>query len=64
MRYVEEEEVKYILEEVYEGICKDHMGVKSLVRKIMRADYFWPTMQKEAIDFVKKCDNCLRYGNV
>ena len=64
MRYVEEEEVKYILEKVHEGICKYHMGAKSLVRKIMKAGYFWPTMQKEAIDFVKNCDNCLRYGNV
>ena len=27
------------------------------------AKIIW-TMQKEAIDFVKKCDNCLRYGNV
>ena len=40
LRCVEEEEAKYILEEVYEGIYRDHMGAKSLVRKIMRAGYF------------------------
>ena len=27
------------------GVCGDQMGSKSLVRKIMRAGYFWPTMQ-------------------
>lgn len=44
LRCVEEEEARYILEEIHEGICSDHMGTKSLVRKIMRAGYFWPTM--------------------
>ena len=45
LRCIEEEEAKYVLEEVHGGICGDHMGVKSLVRKIMKAGYFWPTMQ-------------------
>ena len=58
LRCVEEEEAKYVLEEVHEGICGDHMGAKSLLRKIMKACYFWPTMQQDAMDFVKKCDNC------
>ena len=46
------------------GVCGDHMGSKSLIRKIMRAVYFWPMMQQDAADFVKRCDNCQRYGNV
>ena len=40
------------------------MGSKSLVRNIMRASYFWPMMQQDATDFVKRCDSCQRYGNV
>jgi len=64
LRCVEEEKAKYVLEEVHEGICGDYIGVKSLVRKIIRASYFWPTMQQDATDFVKKCDSYQRYGNV
>ena len=64
LRCVEKEEAKYILEEVHGGICRDHMGAKSLVRKIMRTGYFWPTMQQDAVDFVRKCDSCQRYRNV
>ena len=45
LRCIEEEETKYVLEEVHEGICSDHMGAKSLVRKIIWADYIWLTMQ-------------------
>ena len=42
----------------------DHMGPRSLISKITRVGYFWPTMQKEAKDFVKRCDKCQKYGNV
>ena len=45
LRCIEGEEAKYVLEEVHRGVCGDHMVVKSLVKKIMRTGYFWPTMQ-------------------
>ncbi|XP_050277971.1 uncharacterized protein LOC126719467 [Quercus robur] len=62
LRCVEGEEDKYVLEEVHGGICRDHIGAKSLVRKIMRTGYFWLIMQQDAADFVKKCDSCQRFG--
>ena len=64
LRCIEEEEAKYVLEEVHGGVCGDYMGVKSLVKKIMRTGYFWSMMQQDAAEFVKKCDSCQRYGNV
>ena len=64
LRCIEEDEARYVLKEVHEGICGDHMGQKSLMRKIMRVGYFWPTMQQDAAEFVKRCDSCQRYGNV
>ena len=45
LRCIEGEEAKYVLEEVHRRVCGDHMGAKSLVKKIMRTGYFWPTMQ-------------------
>ena len=64
LRCIEEAKAKYVLKEVHGGVCGDHVGSKSLVRKIMRAGYFWPTMQQDVTDFVKRCDKCQRYGNV
>nr|XP_023911584.1 uncharacterized protein LOC112023193 [Quercus suber] len=64
LRCVDEGEAEYILREVHEGICGDHAGSRSLVRKIMRTGYFWPTMQDDAAKFVRKCDKCQRFGNV
>ena len=64
MRCIKGEEAKYVLEKVHRGVCGDHMGAKSLVRKIIRMGYFWPTMQQDVAEFMKKCDSCQRYRNV
>ena len=64
LRCIEEDEARYVLEEVHGGVYGDHMEHKSLVRKIIRTGYFWPTMQQDAADFVKRCNSCQRYGNV
>ena len=64
LKCVNEEEAKYILKEIHEGICRDHAGSRSLVSKVIRTGYFWPTLQKDAKEFVKKCDKCQRFGNI
>ena len=37
---VDEEEAKYILEEIHQGICGDHTGPRLLVNKAIRTGYF------------------------
>ena len=64
LKCVDEEEAKYILEEIHEGICGDHASPRSLVNKVVRIGYFWPTIQVNAIELVKKCDKCQRFRNV
>ena len=58
LKCVDEDEAKYILEEIHEGICGDHAGPRSLISKVIRTGYFWPTMQVDAIELIKKCDKC------
>ncbi|XP_074336976.1 uncharacterized protein LOC141674152 [Apium graveolens] len=57
-------EAQYCLMEVHEGICGDHMSAKALAHKIIRQGYYWPTIHQDAIDFVKKCKECLLLSNV
>ena len=64
LKCVDEDEAKYILEEIHKGICGDHASPKSLVSKVIQIGYFWPTIQVDAIELVKKCDKCQRFGNV
>ena len=56
LKCVDEEEAKYILEEIHQGVCGDHTNLRSLVSKVVRTGYFWPTMQMDAVELVKKCD--------
>ena len=64
LKCVDEDETKYILEEIHEGVCGDHAGPRSLVNKVIRIGYFWPTMQEDVVKLVKKCDKCQKFGNV
>ena len=35
LKCVDEEEAKYILEEIHEGVCGDHAGPRSMVSKVI-----------------------------
>ena len=52
------DEAIYVLREIHEGIYGNHSRPQSLVGKMIRAGYFWPTMQKDVADVMKKCDKC------
>ena len=51
-------EADYVMREVHEGVCRNHSGSWSLVHKLIRAGYYWPTMQKDVIAYVKACNKC------
>ena len=64
LKCVDQDEAKYILEEIHERVCGDYAGPRSLVSKVIRTGYFWPTMQENAVKLVKRCDKCQRFENV
>ena len=47
----------YVLREVHEGICGNHLGPQSLVGKVVGVGYFWPTVQKDAIRLSRRVTN-------
>ena len=51
-----------LLEELHEGICGSHTGGRSLSYLVITQGYWWPGMQKEAQEYVKKCDQCQRFA--
>ena len=44
LKCVNKEKAKYILKKIHEGVCEDCIGLRSLVSKVIRTSYFWPTM--------------------
>ena len=64
LRCLGNEEADYVMREVHEGICGNHSGSRLLVHKLVRAGYYWPTMQADAEAYVKACDKCQRFSNI
>ena len=44
LRCLAPDEANYVLCEVHEGVCGNHSGAKSLIHKVVRAGYYWPTV--------------------
>ena len=44
LRCLSPEEVDYVMREVHEGIYGNHSRSRSLVHKLIRVGYYWPTM--------------------
>ena len=45
-------ESEYVLRDIHEGICGSHSGAWSLSKKIVRAGYYWPSIQVDANKFI------------
>ena len=55
------EATKLLLEELHKGICGSHTGGRSLAHRAITQGYWWPNKQKEAQEYVRKCDQCQRF---
>ena len=53
--------LELLLEELHEGIYGSHTEGRSLYHRAITQGYWWPNMQKEAQEYVKKCDQCQRF---
>ncbi|XP_061339423.1 uncharacterized protein LOC133286092 [Gastrolobium bilobum] len=57
-------DVQYVIEEIHEGINGHHLGGHSLVKKALRAGFYWPTIEHDAHEHVKKCKKCQRFADI
>ena len=64
LRCLAPDEANYVLREIHEGAYGNHSGARALVHKVVRAGYYWPTIQTDAKAYVKVCDQCQRFRNV
>ena len=64
LRCLSPDEANYVLREVPEGACGNHLGARSLIHKVVHAGYYWPTIQADAKAYVKACDQCHRFSNI
>ncbi|GJV49556.1 reverse transcriptase domain-containing protein [Tanacetum coccineum] len=63
-RCVDGKEAFEILEACHSGPTGGHYGANFTAKKIFDAGFFWPTIYKDAYEFVKTCDACQKQGKI
>ena len=63
-RCVGPEEARYLMTEIHSGVCGNHSGGKALSHKCLRQGYYWPTMDQDTKEFVKKCLKCQQFARL
>ncbi|GJU28306.1 reverse transcriptase domain-containing protein [Tanacetum coccineum] len=53
-----------ILKACHSGPTGGHYGANYTARKIFDSGFYWPTIYKDAHDFVTRCDICQRQGKI
>ncbi|GJX70777.1 reverse transcriptase domain-containing protein [Tanacetum coccineum] len=61
---VDGKEALKILEACHSGPTGGHYGANFTAKKVFDAGFFWPTIYKDAFEFVKSCDACQRQGKI
>ena len=64
LKCISGEDTRYVLREVHEGVCGNHIGARALAGKVLRQGYYWPTILKDATDLVKKCRICQEHAKI
>ncbi|CAL8992411.1 unnamed protein product [Prunus brigantina] len=59
-----ESEARQAMQEIHAGECGEHQGMKKLHRQLLSVGYYWPTMKKDAHDFVRRCHTCQIHANL
>ena len=54
----------YVLREVHEGVCGNHIGSRALEGKVLRQGYYWPTILRDSTELVRKCKVCLEHAKI
>ncbi|GJY01171.1 reverse transcriptase domain-containing protein [Tanacetum coccineum] len=63
-RCVSGQEAYDILKACHSGPTGGHYGANYTARKVFDSGFYWPTIYKDAHDFVTRCDICQRQGKI
>ena len=63
LRCVDRHEADLLMTEVHEGSFGTHSNGHAMAKKMLRAGYYWLTMESDCCKFVKKCHKCQIYAD-
>ena len=63
-RCVLEDEMHSILNHCHTLLCGGHFGGQRTAAKVLQSGFYWPSLFKDAHQFISTCDKCQRMGNI
>ena len=63
-RCVPEDEMHSILNHCHTLSCGGHFGGQRTAAKVLQSGFYWPSLFKDAHQFISTCDKCQRMGNI
>ncbi|CAJ2644569.1 unnamed protein product [Trifolium pratense] len=63
LRCVDRQEADLLLAEIHEGSFGTHANGHAMAKKILRAGYYWLTMEADCFRYVKTCHKCQIYAD-
>ena len=63
-RCVPEDEMQSILNHCHTLPCGGHFGGQRTAAKVLQSGFYWPTLFKDAHQFVSTCEKCQRMRNI
>ena len=63
-RCIPESEVFDVLSQCHDSVYGGHYGATKTASRVLECGFFWPTLFKDAREYVLHCDRCQRTGNI
>lgn len=63
LRCIDGYETDMLIKEIHEGFFGTHANGHTMAKKILRAGYYWLTIESDCLKYVKKCHKCQIYAN-
>jgi len=64
LRCLHDEEIGASLEHAHGGACGGHFNGRLFYGKLISMGYWWPTMEHDCYEHVKKCEQCQKYAHL
>eukprot|EP00253_Pinus_taeda_P018247 PITA_18247 len=58
LRCLEKPEAQNVLQELHDGPVGGHFRADTTAHKVIHVGYYWPTLFRDAHEYVRKCRNC------
>jgi hypothetical protein len=58
MKCISRDEGIQLVCDIHSGICRSHSSWRSIIGKVFRHGFYWPTTKYDAMEIITKCRDC------